>query len=86
MTVHFDAAKVGQAVAVTPLDGGSIRGGEKQLKVGTDGTLRFRFQAAGETGFYQVILDDGVDETAIYFWVLDEKNPNRNPQVLTPAE
>ena len=80
--VHYGVAKAGHPIAVIPLDGGIIPGSDKKLVVGADGTLRFRFNAGGQPGVYQVSLHEGAKEIGIRFWVLDERDPRRNPPVL----
>jgi hypothetical protein len=83
VAVQYGIAKAGQLIAVIALDGGIIPGSDKKLAVGVDGALRFSFKAGGQPGVYQVSLHEGTKEIGIRFWVLDEKDPRRNPAVLT---
>lgn len=79
VSVQYGLAKAGHLIAVIPLDGGIIPGSDKKFVVGLDGTLRFKFKAGGQPGVYQVSLHEGAKEIGIPFWVLDEKDPRKNP-------
>lgn len=83
VAVQYGIARAGHLITVIPLDGGLIPGSDKKLAVGLDGALRFRFKAGGQPGVYQVSLHEGKKEIGIRFWVLDEKDPRKNPAVLT---
>lgn len=82
VSVQYGVGKAGQLIAVIPLDGGVVPGSDKKLIVGLDGVLRFKFRAGGQPGQYQVSLHEGAKEIGIRFWVLDEKDPRKNPPVL----
>lgn len=82
VSVQYGVAKAGQLIAVIPLDGGIIPGSDKKLVVGSDGSLQFKFKAGHEPGVYQVSLHEGKKEMGIRFWVLDEKDPRKNPAAL----
>lgn len=82
VSVQYGVAKAVQLIAVFPLDGGIVPGSDKKFVVGIDGALRFKFKAGAQPGVYQVSLHEGKKEIGIRFWVLDDKNPWRNPPVL----
>jgi hypothetical protein len=82
VSVQFATAGAGQAIAVEALDGGQIIGAAKNLIVGPDGAIHFKFRAGHTPGLYQVALRNGSQELGLQFWVADEANPRNNPPVL----
>lgn len=83
VSVQYGTARAGNLIAVIPLDGGIIPGSDKKFVVGSDGALRFKFKAGSQPGVYQVSLHEGVKEIGIRFWVLDQKDPRKNPMAFS---
>jgi hypothetical protein len=82
ITVQYPVAMAGHSIIAEPLDGGKVVAAAKDLIVGPDGVIFFRFHVGHDVGVYQVALHDGARELGLQFWVLDEAHPERNPHVL----
>ncbi len=82
ITVQYPAAMAGHSINAEPLDGGKVVAAAKDLIVGPDGVIFFRFHAGHDVGVYQIALHDGARELGLQFWVLDEDHPERNPHVV----
>jgi hypothetical protein len=82
ITVQYSTAAAGQAITVEPLDGGQIIAAPKNLIVGADGAIQFKFRVGHTPGIYQVALRKGGQELGLQFWVTDEANPRNNPPVV----
>lgn len=74
-------ARAGQRVKPSPVDGGQVIPPATAFTIGTDGLVRFKFQAGNQPGLYQVSLRIGAEESGLQFWVLDD-DPARNPTDL----
>ena len=82
IAVQYSAAPVGQAIIVEALDGGQVIAPTKNLIVGTDGTIHFKFRAGHQPGIYQIALNSGARQLGLQFWVMDEEHPRNNPPVV----
>ena len=82
--VDYPTAFAGQTITVQPLDGGQIVAPAKNLIVGSDGAIHFKFRAGHSPGVYQIALHNGAQELGLQFWVLDEEHPRNNPPVVNP--
>jgi flagellar hook protein FlgE len=85
ITVQYSTANAGQTITVEPLDGGQIVAPAKNLVVGNDGAIHFKFHAGHQPGVYQIALRNGGQELGLQFWVRDEDHPGNNPRVINPG-
>jgi hypothetical protein len=85
IAVQYSTAAGGQVVTVEPLDGGQIIAPAKNLVVGNDGAIHFKFRAGHSPGIYQVALRKGGQELGLQFWVRDDEHPGNNPRVINPG-
>lgn len=85
IAVQYSAANAGQTITVEPLDGGQIIAPSKNLVVGNDGAIHFKFHAGRQPGVYQIALRNGGQELGLQFWVRDDDHPENNPLVVNPG-
>jgi hypothetical protein len=85
IAVQYSTAVAGTPITVVPLDGGAVVASRKDLIVGADGTIRFKFRAGHQPGVYQIALHNGNQELGLQFWVLDEEHPANNPAGINPG-
>lgn len=72
VVIQYSTAKAGQRVGISALSGGRVIASSSTLFIGSDGLVRFRFQAGSQPGSYTVSLRVGIEESALPFWVLDQ--------------
>lgn len=68
----------GQAIAVSAMDGGRLRGTEA-LEIGSEGDTQFDYEGADVPGLYRVVVLAGDTQYILQFYVLDLENPQNNP-------
>lgn len=85
IAVQYPTANAGQTITVDALDGGQIIAAEKNLTVGPDGAIHFKFRAGHQPGTYQIALRNGGQELGLQFWVRDDEHPTNNPPVVNPG-
>jgi hypothetical protein len=85
IAVQYPAASAGEIIAVEALDGGQVIAPGKNLTVGADGTIRFKFRAGHQPGAYQIGLRKGSREIGLQFWVRDDDHPRNNPPVINAS-
>ena len=79
VAVRFSSSRAAQPVLISTLDGGRIVASKKDLSVSAEGTVDFKFQAGSEPGLYRVLVQAGVDEYRLEFYVLNTQHPEKNP-------
>jgi hypothetical protein len=85
IAVQYPEGTSGATIAIEALDGGQIIAVGKNLTVGADGTIRFKFRAGHHPGNYQIVLRQKGRELGLQFWVRDDDHPNNNPPVINPG-
>jgi hypothetical protein len=79
IALQFPITKIGQAVAIQPLDGGVVVSANSGLS--STGILQFQFRANQEPGLTQIRVRVGTDEYGLQFYVFDPNHPERNPRI-----
>src|ERR1700730_11430504 len=80
ITLQFPVNRIGQPVAIQPLDGGTVIPGSN-LGLSSNGNLQFQFQANQKPGLTQVQVWLGAEEYGLQFYVFDPNHPERNPRI-----
>jgi hypothetical protein len=94
VAVQYPENKAGETVRVEARDGGKllspstaarvVNASVLPLVIGSDGILRFTFEAASNPGQNQISLRQGANALSLQFWVINGENPQDNPPVITP--
>ena len=79
ITLQFSKKKAGEAVTVSPLDGGKVTASWSNLSVLADGTVVFSFQADGTPGLYRLVVQLATETHELSFYAFDPDRP-ANPR------
>lgn len=84
ITLQFPLNRIGEPVALEPLDGGVIIAASTQA-LSAAGILQFQFQANRTPGLTQVRVRLGADDFGLQFYVFDSKHPEKNSRIPSLA-
>jgi hypothetical protein len=84
ITLQFPLNRIGEPVALEPLDGGVTIAPSTQT-LSAAGILQFQFQANRTPGLTQVRVRLGADDFGLQFYVFDSEHPENNPRIPSLA-
>ena len=82
LTVWFPVELAGQSMMVEPLDGGLASLQEKEVFVGSDGSVSFQFTAGPFSGACRIAVHQPDDSNFLQFWIIDPDHPENTPPDL----